>query len=173
MQPKYSNIFWHEGVKIFKENFLENKPDQIRIDHLENDVTKALLNVLEHCSDKVLGAFLRMINVKKAPGAFELDFQVTDSEKLRQKNTKIMLSIISTSYNTKSNPAYSTKKSRPDACIFSADTAILIEAKTQSPLIEEQLESHIKKYLGSNTTKRVITWDVKAAIICGMNIDRN
>ena len=159
MLQKYSNIFWHEGVKIFKVNILDTENGRIRVDHLENDVTKALLNVFEHCGDKVLSAFLRMINVKKAPSAFEYDFQVTESEKISQQTTKIMLSIVSNSFQTKSYPKYSVERSRPDACIYSADTAILIEAKTQSPLIEEQIDSHIKEYLGSSAIKRIITWE--------------
>jgi hypothetical protein len=159
MQPKYSNIFWHEGVKIFEENLLKTESGRMRIAHLENDVTKALLNLFEHCSKKVLSAFLRMINIKKSSEAFDLDFQITDSITYRQKKKKILLSITPTSFQSKSDPAYLSATSRPDACIYSEDTAILIEAKTQSPLIEEQIESHIKEYLGTNTERRRITWE--------------
>jgi hypothetical protein len=159
MQPKYSNIFWHEGVKIFEENLLKTEKGRIRIDHLENDVTKALLNLFEHCNRKVLGAFLRIIGAKGSPDAFEMDFQVTDTVKFRQKKNKIMLSIVSTSTPSKSDANYARNITRPDACIFSENTAILIEAKTQSPLIEEQIESHIKEFLGSDTTIRRITWE--------------
>lgn len=42
MDPKYSNIFWHQGVKIFEENLLKTQKGRIRIDHLENDVTKPI-----------------------------------------------------------------------------------------------------------------------------------
>ena len=54
MDPKYSNIFWHQGVKIFEEELIGNKKGRVKISHLENDVTKALLNVFQHCSRKVL-----------------------------------------------------------------------------------------------------------------------
>jgi len=50
MDPKYSNIFYHQGVKIFEEKVLKSKQGQTKIAHLENDVTKALLNLFQHCS---------------------------------------------------------------------------------------------------------------------------
>ena len=56
MDPKYSNIFWHQGVKVFKETVLKSKQGQIKVAHLENDVTKALINLFQHCSPKVLKA---------------------------------------------------------------------------------------------------------------------
>lgn len=49
MNPKYSNIFWHQGVKIFSDNFIQSRQGQIHIHHLENDVTKSLINLFQHC----------------------------------------------------------------------------------------------------------------------------
>jgi len=79
MNPKYSNIFWHQGIKVFAENLLKTESGRIKIEHLENDVTKALLNLFEHCNQKVLGAFLKLINVKESPHAFDYDFQITEN----------------------------------------------------------------------------------------------
>jgi len=126
---------------------------------VENDVTKALLNVFEHCSREVLGAFLKLLNVKDHPETFEFDFQITDTFSYRQKPKRIMLALISASTSRISNSSYIVERSRPDACVFNKDTAVLIEAKTQSPLVKEQIESHIKQYLGSTTQKRTITWE--------------
>jgi len=64
MNPKYSNIFWHQGVKVFAESLLKTESGRVKIEHLENDVTKALLNLFEHCTPKILGAFLKLINVR-------------------------------------------------------------------------------------------------------------
>jgi hypothetical protein len=153
MKPRYSNIFCHQGVKIFEEKVLNTEKGRIRVDHLENDVTKALLNLFEHCSGGVLKSFLNLINVKDAPGSFEFAFQVTNKNNYRQHRKKIMLCIVSDYTQQKSDGSYSTNFSIPDACIFNSHTAILIEAKTQSPLIEEQIDSHIKNYLGSDTKK--------------------
>ena len=57
MDPKYQNIFWHQGVKLFAEKVLEGKQRQIKVAHLENDVTKALLNLFQHCGPGVMKAF--------------------------------------------------------------------------------------------------------------------
>lgn len=159
MDPKYTNIFWHQGVKVFEETVLKSKQGQIKIAHLENDVTKAFINLFQHCSPKVLRAFLQMLDVKEAPQAFEFDFQVTDTESYRQKPKRVMLSIVSAGTQMKSSDSYSVTRSFPDACIFSKDTAILIESKTQSPLIHEQIQSHVKHYLGTATSERIITWE--------------
>lgn len=159
MDSKYSNIFWHQGVKIFEKDLLKTEKGRIRVSHLENDVTKSLLNVFQHGSKKLLGTFLKLIDVKQAPETFEFDFQVTDTYKYRQKNDRIMLSIISAGTQTKSDLKYRAERSQPDACIFNKDTAILIEAKTQSPLISEQVESHIKHFLGTATKHRILTWE--------------
>jgi hypothetical protein len=54
MQSRYSNIFWHEGVKIFGGRMAQSETGRMRIDHLENDVAKALLNLFEHGSRAIL-----------------------------------------------------------------------------------------------------------------------
>lgn len=161
MDSKYKNIFWHQGVKIFEEDLLSTEKGRLRIDHLENDVTKALLNLFQHCkSNKVLKAFLQLVSIAGVPETFEFDFQVRDSSKYRQKNNRIMLSIVSDMTQRKSQASSSDeKKSIPDACIFNKNTSVLIESKTQSPLIDEQVQSHIKQYLVTATKQRIITWE--------------
>lgn len=159
MDPKYSNIFWHQGVKIFEEDILKSKSGRIRIAHLENDVTKAFLNVLQYCSPKVLRSFLNMIPVKDPPESFDYDFQITSDRNYREYKKKIMLSIISSSTPIISDPMYTVEKSIPDAAIFNQNTVILIESKTQSPLNKEQIANHIKHFLGSETGDKIITWE--------------
>jgi len=159
MHTKHSNIFWHEGVKIFGERLLDAEQGRMRVRHLENDVTKALLNVFEHGSPVILKTFLRLLHVKDAPESFGYDFQVTDTDSYRRRVNRIMLAIIADSTQRVSNPKYSAGVSRPDGCIYNDRTAILVEVKTQSPLIAEQLESHVRQYLGTATEQRVITWE--------------
>jgi hypothetical protein len=159
MHTKHSNLFWHEGVKIFSERMMDSEQGQVRIRHLENDVTKALLNVFEHGSKVLLKTFLRLLHIDDAPDSFSYDFQVTDTESYRRRGKRIMLSIIADSTQRISHPAYNAQMSRPDGCIYNDHTAILIEVKTQSPLIEEQLESHVRHYLGTATAQRIITWE--------------
>ena len=136
MDPKYSNIFWHQGVKIFEDDILNSKTGRIRVAHLENDVTKAFINVMQYCSPKVLKSFLRMIPVKDPPESFNYDFQITAERNYRDLKKKFMLAIISSSTPTISDPQYAVLKSIPDAAIYNQNTVILIESKTQSPLIQ-------------------------------------
>ncbi len=159
MQSKYSNIFWHEGVKIFGERMALSEAGRLRIDHLENDVTKALLNCFEHGTEAILGGFLRLLRVKDAPASFTLDFQVTDMTAYRTQPRRVMLVIKAGATPTKSDPSYNVAASRPDACIANDRTAILIEVKTQSPLVTEQVDSHIRHYLGTATETRELTWE--------------
>ena len=159
MQPQYSNIFWHQGVKIFEEKILDTEKGRIRVAHLENDITKALLNLFEHCSGSVLKSFLDLIKIHAAADSFELDFQITDTNKFRQHNKKIMLCIVSDYTRRKNDESFKANFTIPDACIFNMDTAILMEAKTQSPLIEQQIDSHIKHYFGTSTRRATITWE--------------
>jgi len=161
MDPKYSNIFWHQGVKIFEEDVLNGEKGRIKVAHLENDVTKALINVLEHSkSKKVISAFLQLIEIKEPPSTFKFDFQITDKNKFRSHKNRVMLCIVSDYLQKKSSPTYSVKKSIPDACIYNDNTAILIEVKTQSPLIEEQIEKHIENYFGTKTKRRTLQWEL-------------
>lgn len=74
-----------------------------------------------------------------------------------------MLSIIADSTQRISSATYSAQMSRPDGCIYNDHTAILIEVKTQSPLIAEQITSHVRHYLGTATAQRVITWEEVSA----------
>ena len=149
MNPKYSNIFWHQGVKIFEEKLLKTDAGRIKIEHIENDVTKALLNLFEHCSPNVLKAFLNLITIKEPAHAFSFEFQVTESSNYKQRRNRIFLAIVTESTAVKSEPSYNKTMTRPDACIYSENTAILIETKTQSPLIHEQVDNQIKQFLGS------------------------
>jgi hypothetical protein len=70
-----------------------------------------------------------------------------------------MLAIKAASTPTKSDRLYHVATSRPDGCIANDRTAILIEVKTQSPLVTEQLDSHIRHYLGTATETPQLTWE--------------
>jgi len=171
MNPKYSNIFWHQGVKVFEESLLKTESGRVKIEHLENDVTKALLNLFEHCNHKVLGAFLKLFNVKESPHAFNFEFQITENQTYQQRRNRIYLAIVTESTKTIFDPSYNKSISRPDACIHSENTAILIEAKTQSPLIQEQNDNHIKHFLGTATDTHRITWEMISERLKLLNTD--
>jgi len=81
------------------------------------------------------------------------------------------LAIVTESTKTISAPSYNKSISRPDACIHSENTAILIEAKTQSPLIQEQNDNHIKHFLGTATDTHRITWEMISERLKLLNTD--
>jgi hypothetical protein len=85
MNPKYSNIFWHQGIKVFAENLLKTESGRVKIEHLENDVTKALLNLFEHCNPKVFGAFLKLFNVKESPMHLILNFKLQSTKHINKE----------------------------------------------------------------------------------------
>jgi len=168
MHPKYSNIFWHQGVKMFAREQLDRPGMRSRIEHLENDVTKALLNLFEHCDNRILGEFLKFIGVHDHPASFAFDFQVRDTSAYRNHRNRIMLSLVGAACEIRSEPAYAAEKSIPDACIFNDTTAILIEAKTQSALIPEQIESHVRQYFGTATARKTKTWEEVSERLSGL-----
>ena len=59
MKTKYNNIFWYQGLKAFDEERLKSTDSQLKISHLENDVTKSLLNVFQPADKKYLQKFLQ------------------------------------------------------------------------------------------------------------------
>ena len=122
MEPKYSNIFWHEGVRVLSEKELQTPKGSVRIKHLENDVTKALINVFEHTSGAALKAFLKMIGIRDAPNTFRYDCQITEENKFSSLDHRLMLSIIASDCPRISNPSYNPKTSRPDAAIRPSNT---------------------------------------------------
>jgi hypothetical protein len=155
MIHKYSNIFWHQGVKPLQD--INGKINEHRIQHLENDVTKALFNIFEHCSKTVLESFLKLIGVKGNPTSFSYKFQVENNLKFFDHPQRIMLSIVADSANLRSG--IEKKYTRPDGAIYNDSTVILIESKTQSALDSKQIESHIRYYLGTATERKTITWE--------------
>jgi hypothetical protein len=159
MDKRYSNLFWHQGVKLFEEEFLKKKEGQIKIAHLENDVTKALFNLFQYCNKKLLKSFLKMLNIHDEPSLFNFEFQVFDTKKFRDRQNRIMISIISSSTPQVVAESNFLKKTIPDGAIYNDHTVILIESKTQSALNLSQIEAHVKNFLGTATLERKITWE--------------
>jgi len=58
MNRKYSNIFWHQGIKDYIQ-INGRQIDPYKSNYFENDVTKSLLNVLEQCDNSILKSILK------------------------------------------------------------------------------------------------------------------
>ena len=163
---KFRNLFWHEGAKAYNEKELDRKAKE-KIRALENDVTKALLNIIEYCphARKELLVCLAGKNIK--PEGVQVDFQITDKEKFKNRAEKIMLRLDSM-LSEETKPDDSERDSRPDGAIYGDGWAVLIEAKTQSKFDEDQFRRHKRNYMGVDAQKERITWEEVYEVLNGL-----
>lgn len=164
MKNKYKNIFWHQGVKLYDPQEIEtSKRILSKVEHLENDVTKSLLNVLEQTSKSVISEFVKVIArinnshiILKKP---EYDFQITDRKRFRRHKKQFLLKLISQlTPEIPMKKEFRNKSSIPDGVIFDNSCVVLIEAKTQSPLDKSQIKRHIRNYI-PKATEINLTWE--------------
>lgn len=181
MPDKFKNIFWHQGVKFYDPEEVEKAPGLLlKVDQLENDVTKNLLNVFEHTDRKVFEKFIELLNKKigtisdvkrhlyfRDPVSF--DFQIYEGEnKFRKYQNKYLLVLKSRlTKDRKASGRDKKRKSIPDGVIHDGNTVILIEAKTQSPVDKSQLERHKDNFVpGANEIE--FTWEDVYDLFRGM-----
>jgi hypothetical protein len=154
---KFRNIFWHEGAKAYSEEELKKKSTGARITALENDVTKALLNIIEYCPNARKGILESILGENTNLGKVVVDFQPRDKEKFKNMPKKVMLKIVSM-LSEEFESDYSERDSIPDGAISGDEWAILIEVKTQSKFDKNQFKKHMKSYLGDCEEKEE-TWE--------------
>jgi hypothetical protein len=161
---KYQNIFWHQGIKIYEDNEIKDKKNLQAIDHLENDVTKSFLNILQYTDPIVIKTIIENINRKNnttvsLKSKIQYDFQITDKSIFTRYPHKFFLTIISqlTPIDPK-DAKFVNEWSIPDAAIFDDETVLLIEVKTQSPLSISQIQSHIANFV-PNATEISFYWE--------------
>lgn len=161
---KYKNIFWHQGVKFYDSKAIEkNKTITDKIEHLENDVMKSFLCLLEYTDNKIISNFIDYTNKINDENIslrnVEYDFQITDKNKFYNYKNKYLLKIISKLTKKIENiNEYVIKDSIPDGAIYDSSSVILIEAKTQSPLYSDQIKRHIENYI-PNAIEIEIFWE--------------
>jgi hypothetical protein len=149
MSDFHKNIFYfYRGPKQKRQN-LEQQ--------LEDNTTKALINVLENCNRKVVNAFLEHINIKLSKSdqiQFDLQNPTIGIEKIFNKNQKILLAIVENDLPKNKSileelnelRIFPKGDSRPDGWIYGQDFVVLIESKVgESPLEPKQMEKHWKK----------------------------
>jgi len=57
---KYKNIFWHQASKIYDFKEIQKKKGVLnKVNQLENDVTKSLLNIFEYANNNVINKFIK------------------------------------------------------------------------------------------------------------------
>lgn len=151
MPDFHHNIFYYYRGASLSESARERQ--------LEDNTTKALINVIEHCDLKVSSEFLQWLGIKTSEKPIcELQRATIGSGSITQKSKRILLAIVPSQETLASRDISSDHtKSRPDAWIYGQDYVILIESKIVGKLDNHQLNRH-KSLLISNDEPVVKTW---------------
>jgi len=169
MVKKARNIYDYYREQEVKE------PDQERVQPLENNTTKALINTLENCSPKITQKLFKInnldIELNKNLHYFLQTQPTTLSEKLDEENIDIKeVYVVGISENDEpedkpKKTSNSRKNSIPDALIFNDRVMIAIEVKTKDGILEStQLENHLSKCedvaeKNSKSHKKYLRWN--------------
>ncbi len=146
--------------------------DRERVNPLENNTTKALINTLENCSPELTHRLFSTDNLNISFNGKELNYHLqtkpaTISEKLDEKNKEAYVIGISEDgeIDRKSeNISSSERDSIPDALIFDDNVLIAIEVKTgDDKLKREQLNNHLSRcedqLADFKSYKKTLRWD--------------
>ncbi len=157
MTDFHHNIFYY-----YRGTQRPNQGDHDR--QLENNTTKALINVLEHCAPVVATKFLEWLGVVGTGCIeFELQRKTISKGELKNKEQHLFLGIVQLKDNNSSvdqkkpGSAPKDEASVPDAWIYGDDFVILIESKVEGDLIQAQVERHLS-LLKPNPVQLKKTW---------------
>ena len=128
---------------------------------LENNTTKALVNVLENCSPTLTVQFLHWLGVDTASREthFELQSETIGERRIQRAKKKLLLGIVGgpPAENVPSVEGAPEGSSLPDAWIYGDDFVVLVESKLGPKLNAEQRACHMK-LLGAGAEERRVTW---------------
>jgi len=128
---------------------------------LENNTTKALVNVLENCSLTLTIQFLRWLGVDTASRQthFELQSETIGERRIQRAKKKLLLGLVGgrSAENVPSVEAAPEGSSLPDAWIYGDDFVILIESKLGPRLDASQKARHMGR-LGADAEESQLTW---------------
>jgi hypothetical protein len=159
-QSPYSNVFYSYKAPHRQKDWQESRVEG----QIENNVTRALLNVLWHCSNQgdtgLVRAFIKqMVNLKSmAPYDFELlksrkgihdDYQQGLKRRTNGKSLLVIYPIGDPELEESAfrNAKVEKRYSIPDGWMFGSKLAIAIESKTNEHVRAGQLKRHIKHQL--------------------------
>lgn len=128
---------------------------------LENNTTKALVNVLENCSPTLTMQFLHWLGVDAAlqKTHFELQSETIGERRIQRAKKKLLLDLVGgpSAENVPSVEGAPEGLSLPDAWIYGDDFVVLVESKLGPKLNAEQRACHMK-LLGVGAEERRVTW---------------
>jgi hypothetical protein len=135
----YQNIFHYYRGQT------KNKDEGASILQIENNVTKALLNLLQHSSRRLTENLLEYLGIPFCKGkAYEYRYQVNG---LLDKITKVAI-VLGISESNEIKRGKIKTYNIPDGAIVSEEVSLLIENKIgyNSHLMKEQLEGHKRNF---------------------------
>ena len=167
--PHHNIFYFYRGPESKrKKGDLDSVSKDVQI---ENNTTKALVNVLKHCSLDICKEFINYF--------FNLDFDINNikfalqkstigEQRIKSKKNKLIYVIIPRKFSSfvninriienSINSNLNQQSSIPDAWIWDNNTVILIESKTNVKLDEDQLSRHIK-LLRPLQNPKIIYWE--------------
>lgn len=145
MGKLHQNIFYYYKGALNREKDVEQQ--------IEDNTTKALINVLENSSietQKLIIENITEIAIPKSVRKLKYILQATTigKERIVSIPNKFILAI-SPCGEVEDGDAKYDRGSRPDAWIWSSDFVILLENKTRGKLSKAQLEQHGRLLIGN------------------------
>lgn len=128
---------------------------------LENNTTKALVNVLENCSPTLTTQFLHSVGVDVRPqeAHFELQSGTIGERRIQRADKKLLLGLVGgrSAEDVPFVEGAPEGSSLPDAWIYGDKFVVLVESKVGPKLDAEQRACHMK-LLGAGAEERRVTW---------------
>jgi len=153
---------FHHNIFYFYKGGQED--DNARTRQLEDNTTKALINILENIDRQITVKFLRYIGVSvEEINNVQYCLQKNDigTSALQRKKELILLAIVPERKNELLVTKIEKHHSRPDAWIYGDEYAILVESKVVGYLDYSQMREHYQK-LDVNSKRKPeyyeITW---------------
>jgi hypothetical protein len=153
---------FHHNIFYFYRGGQED--DASRSRQLEDNTTKALINILENVDNRITEKFLRWITVSIEEihnVSFWLQRNDIGTSVLERKDELILLAIVPEREDRLLLPQATKQHSRPDAWIAGDKFAVLIESKVVGGLDSAQLKEHYRKLADNSTVEpkyHEITW---------------
>ncbi|MBY6054775.1 hypothetical protein KUV27_24365 [Cytobacillus firmus] len=149
----YQNIFHYYRGQT------RSAAEETQILQVENNVTKAFLNVLQHSSPELTIAFVNILGINSKEKGFEYRYQVNSP---LPKITPIA-AIIGIAESNEIKTGVSKQYGIPDGAIISNEVSLLIENKIgfNSYLEQEQLNRHKINFANGQIVKEkpiILTW---------------
>lgn len=143
MKARYKNIFIKQGTVI------------------ENDVTKALINVLFKSLPKLTNSFMKFLQIKSKADKYYYDIQIPKSRSSNYDEipNKFHLRIVDAWKEDKESIIDSDRKdSIADGVIYDQKNLVIIESKVRARKDDRQVETQCKQFNIPEQNRKERTW---------------